>query len=275
MMQCLSWGRRSNAAFLAGLFLATGVHAETQPGGFNCLIEPSQLVRLGSPVDGVLREVRVERGSPVQAGDIVARVSSEVKQATVDLLRLQAEETSSIAARVAQRDFTLLRLERARALLERQAIALGQVEELEAESDVRNAELAAAYTLQKIAEMELRRAEADLDRHSITSPITGVVSERILAPGEYVFQDREIATIAVLDPLHVEVFLPVAMYPSLSLGQRASIEPDLPGIAPRTATVVVIDSVFDATSNTFGVRLTIENEDRALPAGLRCKLRFD
>lgn len=275
MMRCLSWARPNRAGLVAIMVLAGSVAAEAQSGPYDCLIEPGRVVRLGSPVDGILREVQVDRGGRVRAGDVVARVDSRVEQATVDLLRLQAEETSTIAARTAQRDFARVRLDRARMLLDREAVPLNRVEELEAEFTVSEAELAAVRTAQRIARMELRRAQADLDRHVITSPVDGVVTERILSPGEYVFQDREIAEIAVLDPLRVEVFLPVAIYPELRLGQAATIEPDLPGIAPRTATIEVIDRVLDATSNTFGVRLTLDNDDRGLPAGLRCVLSFE
>jgi RND family efflux transporter MFP subunit len=257
------------------MVLAGATSAQAQTGVFDCLIEPGRLVRLGSPVDGILREVSVERGARVQEGAVVARVDSRVEQATVDLLRLQAEETSTIAARAAQRDFARVRLERARKLLDRDAVPLNRVEELEAEFTVSDAELAAVRTAQRIAKMELRRAQADLERHTITSPVDGVVTRRILSPGEYVFQDREIAEVAVLDPLRVEVFLPVAMYPELRIGQTARIDPDLPGAAPRIATVEVIDRVLDATSNTFGVRLTLDNADQGLPAGLRCDLSFE
>ena len=41
------------------------------------------------------------------------------------------------------------------------------------------------------------------------------------------------------------------------------------------ATVVVVDRVIDAASGTFGVRLLLANPDLALPAGLKCKIRFD
>jgi len=41
------------------------------------------------------------------------------------------------------------------------------------------------------------------------------------------------------------------------------------------ATVTVVDRVLDAASGTFGVRLTLPNPDLQLPAGIRCKVRFD
>ena len=36
----------------------------------------------------------------------------------------------------------------------------------------------------------------------------------------------------------------------------------------------VVDAVFDAASDTFGVRLELPNTDCRLPAGIKCKIRF-
>ncbi len=278
MMRCLLSVPRNRAAALLVALLASANYASAQTAAadelFDCLIEPGLLVRLESQVDGALREVGVDRGSLVRAGDVIARVDSGFEEATVDLLRVRADDASSIEARLAQKEFANVRLERANQLLEREAIPRGQVEELEAAFKISEAELAAARKAQEIAVMELRRAEADLHRYRITSPIDGVVTQRFLSPGESVYQDREIAEVASLDPLHVEVFLPVAMFPGLQVGQTGSVMPGLPGATPRTATVDVIDSVLDPTSNTFGVRLSLANEDLALPAGLRCQLSF-
>jgi hypothetical protein len=42
-----------------------------------------------------------------------------------------------------------------------------------------------------------------------------------------------------------------------------------------TATVTVVDQVFDAASGTFGVRFDLPNPDGSLPAGQRCRVTFD
>jgi multidrug efflux pump subunit AcrA (membrane-fusion protein) len=36
----------------------------------------------------------------------------------------------------------------------------------------------------------------------------------------------------------------------------------------------VVDKVIDAASNTFGVRLELENPDYAIPGGIRCNINF-
>ena len=41
------------------------------------------------------------------------------------------------------------------------------------------------------------------------------------------------------------------------------------------ATVALIDPMGDAGSGTFGVRLTLPNQDQTIPAGRKCRVRLD
>jgi hypothetical protein len=40
------------------------------------------------------------------------------------------------------------------------------------------------------------------------------------------------------------------------------------------AKITVVDSVFDAASGTFGVRLEMKNRKAAIPGGIRCQVEF-
>jgi multidrug efflux pump subunit AcrA (membrane-fusion protein) len=51
--------------------------------------------------------------------------------------------------------------------------------------------------------------------------------------------------------------------------------PEAPVGGRHAATVAVVDRVVDAASGTFGIRLLLPNPDLALPAGLRCRVRFE
>ena len=81
-------------------------------------------------------------------------------------------------------------------------------------------------------------------------------------------------TIAEVNPLYVEVFMPVSEYKAVQPGMPASVSPELPIGGNFDAEVAVVDNVFDAASRTFRVRLVLPNADHALPAGLRCTVRF-
>ena len=81
-------------------------------------------------------------------------------------------------------------------------------------------------------------------------------------------------TIAQINPLNVEVFVPVALYGTIKIGMEAIVSGEQPVGGQHTATVDVVDPLIDARSGTFGVRLLLPNPTYKIPAGLRCKIEF-
>jgi multidrug efflux pump subunit AcrA (membrane-fusion protein) len=58
-------------------------------------------------------------------------------------------------------------------------------------------------------------------------------------------------------------------------GNTAEVLPESPVGGVHPAKVTVVDRVVDAASGTFGVRLEVPNPNYRLPAGLKCKARFN
>lgn len=217
-----------------------------QGAGHECLITPYRVAAVGSSASGVLEAVEVERGDRVRAGDVIARLRSGVERAAVDLAKARAE-------------FEQRRVARNEDLGEDELISEHDRDEMLTQSLIANLELAEANEL--------------LEMRTIRSPLTGVVVERSHSPGELV-QESPIATVAQIDPLNVEVVLPVALFGSIAVGDAARVLPAEPVGGDFAAKVVIVDQVIDAASGTFGVRLELPNQDFALPAGLQCRVRF-
>jgi len=93
-------------------------------------------------------------------------------------------------------------------------------------------------------------------------------------PGEYIFEQTHVMTLAQIDPLNVEVFVPTTLFSTIKVGQRASVTPLLPDGREYQASVKIVDRVFDAASGTFGVRLEMPNPGHKLPSGVKCKIQF-
>lgn len=79
---------------------------------------------------------------------------------------------------------------------------------------------------------------------------------------------------AQLNPLRVEVIVPVSWLGKVSVGAQAEILPEAPMNSVHVARVTVVDPVVDAASGTVGIRLELPNPEYSLPAGLKCKVRF-
>lgn len=215
-------------------------------GELECLVEPFMTVNVGSPVDGVLEQVAVNRGDRVRKGQVVAKLQAGVEAAAVSLTEARLE-------------FVRRRLARIDSLLEKQLISAQESDELATEV--------------KLREEELKKDQEALKLRTIFSPIDGVVVERRLAPGELVRAEKSVVLrLAQINPLNVEVIAPARLFGSVRVGMagQVSLAPFFPGTFQ--AKVVVVDKVIDAASGTMGVRLQLPNPEHKIPAGIKCSV---
>jgi membrane fusion protein (multidrug efflux system) len=266
--------RRAVIALAAALLQLSATQLYAQEDSYNCVMEAKSTIELQSAEDGLLDRVLVGRGQRVKAGEIVARLESKQEALTTQRARLRAEAETGIDAAKAQNEFRRKEAERLEDL--RSTNAIPERDYVTAVVESRLAEIAVETAVMEhdIAKLEYEQARSRLERRSIRSPVDGVIVDVTMFPGEYVHEQVTVMTIAEIDPLHVEVFIPVSEYRTVQPGMPAKVSPELPIGGNFDAKVAVVDNVFDAASRTFRVRLVLPNADYALPAGLRCTVRF-
>lgn len=243
--------------------------------GFDCIARPNDVTELASPEQGVLTEILVGRGDAVAQGQVVAQLDSELQQSAVELVRLRAENGAPIAAAQARLKFRQSAFNRMTALRERNAASQAMLEEAEVELELVRSELKMAMAERRLAEAELAQSELLLSRRHLVAPFDSVVVEVTASPGEYVHEEAPVVTLAQLDPLRIEAYLPIRYAPDVALGNEAEITFPPPIDVRRLAMVSAIDRVFDAASGTFGIQLDVANPDQSLPGQIRCRLRFE
>jgi RND family efflux transporter MFP subunit len=239
----------------------------------DCLIEPSQVVRVNSGVEGIIQAVYVERGDDVRRGQVVAQLRDDVDRAAAAAAQARASNVHTVQAAESRAGY----LESVRQRNEQisQFLSRDQVEEAQANARAAREERQAAAEDQRVARLEYSQSQRIMAEKTVRSPVSGVVVERAMSPGEYRGPDAShILTIAQVDPLHVEVFAPIAQLAAVKLGDQITIVPEEPVGGKYLATVKVVDRVFDAASGTFGMRLELPNPGNRLPAGLRCRIEF-
>lgn len=253
------------------IILGAGPAPAAQPLG--CLIEPQQVAEVGTPVIGVVEELRVERGEPVLKGQILALLRGEVERASVGVASSRAQAEADVHGARANLSFARQKLDRAQDLLTKHFISQQGLDQARAEFEVAQQKLAQALEQRRIARNELGLAAAQLAQRSIRSPFDGVVAERYVSVGERV-DEKPLFRLAKVDPLKVQVVVPAALYGKILSGARARVQPQLPQASAVSAQVTRVDQIIDAPSNTFRVQLALPNPDLALPAGLRCEVDF-
>jgi RND family efflux transporter MFP subunit len=266
----------SGLALALALALAVATPAPAQDALpdrlYDCVATPSKTVKLGSAETGLLAELAISRGDQVTAGQEVARLESSVEEANVRLAATEADAGEAIASQQQRLDVALATLERSRALLESGSVTRSRIDELEAAVEITKLDLAAERRKAKVAAQELSRQQAMLDRLTIHAPISGIVTDVDIHVGEFVRQDTVVATIVSTDPLLVDAYLPTELWESTQVGSTVAVELDRPKTTRIEGSIVVVDSVFDTASATFGVRVELPNPGGAIPGGQRCRL---
>ncbi|MGD8908750.1 MAG: hypothetical protein PVI92_05330, partial [Chromatiales bacterium] len=152
----------------------------------DCVIEPSEIVDVGSAVPGLVESIRVDRSDMVKQGMVLANLQSSVERATLDLAKVRAQFNTAIELRQENAAFGYLTQKRNQALLHKAAISMQDMDQLMTETRIAELQVKQEKENKRIAALEFLRAQALLDQRTIHSPVDGVVMERFKSVGEYV-----------------------------------------------------------------------------------------
>ena len=126
------------------------------------------------------------------------------------------------------------------------------------------------------ADVAMRMAEQAMQDMSLRAPFAGVVTKVMAEEGMYLttMPPSPIFILADTSALEVRVPIPERMLASIRLGTPVTII--LPSInVERQAKVDRIPEVIDSLTRSAEAVIRIDNRDRALPAGLYARARFN
>ncbi len=260
---------------------AISTMAQAQPRAlsdtaYDCLVDANAKIKLGAAVPGLIQKMHADRGDKVKAGDLLVELEASVENAQLLVALSRARNDQLVQAARARVKFTAQSADRIVRLKQTNpgAVSAVQFDDATAQAEIAAFNLREAELNLEAAALEVEKAKSVLDQKRIASPVNGVVVERTMQPGEYRNEQGTFMTLAEIDPLQVEVYVPVAYYGQTAPGTRAEVTLDAPLNSRHEAKVTVVDQVLDTASGTFGVRLTLPNPDLSIPAGLRCHIRF-
>lgn len=243
----------------------------------DCLIEPTQVIELASPVSGLVENTFVKRADAVKKGQIVAILESGAETALVALDRFKSEQIGPLEAAQNKIDFAKKKYARRQQMANEHLMSAQDSDD--AEADLRNAEseLKIAIENRKIANLEYQQHSQSLKLRTLRSPFNGVVVDQLAYPGEVVepgSAKKAIYKLAQLDPLRVHVVLPKSTFGKVFSGMPVDVSPDIPSPKNYSARVKSVDRVIDAASGSFVVLLELPNPQLDIPVGTQCKASF-
>ncbi len=192
-------------------------------------------------VGGEVRQIFVEEGDEVGAGQVLARLDG-------DRLRLQVAESEAQLMKL-KRDYA-----RNRDLKDKSLISEGDFEKIQYEMEALEAS-------NNLAKLELSYTE-------IRSPIDGVISERFIKVGNTIDVNDRAFQVTSLEPLVAYLHVPEREYRRLAADQTATIQVDaLPDLA-FTGTVARVSPIVDPGTGTFKLTIEVTDPSRRLKPGM-------
>jgi len=158
-------------------------------------------------------EMKVDEGDPVEAGQLLARLDTDRLQTAVD--RSQAE----LAAAKAEAHAAKLNYERIKSLARRKLASKAEADVAEANNRAASAHVAAAAAV-------LTQSKQALKDANLYAPVSGVIRERIVEPGDFVTPQSPIYTLALTNPVWVRTYLPESYLGQVKPGTVALITTD-------------------------------------------------
>jgi membrane fusion protein (multidrug efflux system) len=213
-------------------------HTLNQTLPINGTIKATQLAAIKAKVSGDITQVFVKEGEAVKSGQILAQID------TAELASRVAEREANLNQSQAQLAMADRSLSNNKALVEKGFISTSALETSQDTLAVNRAQVRAI-------QQQLVQARKTLKDAAVTSPMDGVITEKLVSAGEKVSPDIKLFSVVQPNSLEFEA--------ALNPQDAAQLKPGVPlqlsgaGIEAVTATVVRINAAVNSGSRTVSI----------------------
>ena len=261
------------------------------------LLSPDQ-ARVSSEVAGIVRDVPVQLGSEVRAGDVLVRLEPRELQLALDraesaLRQVEAqlgidrtqdkqpppdEQVALVRQAAANRDDARSTFKRAEQLNGRGLMSKVDYDTADTRLKVAEANYQAALENARSlkAQLQDRRASFELAQKKVAdavvrAPVAGSVSERLVQPGEYIRENTPVAMIVQMNPLKLKTAIQERHAGVIRPGQLVQFSVEAFPDRMFVGKIAYVSPAVDQATRTFPVEAMVENADRVLKPGFFAK----
>jgi RND family efflux transporter MFP subunit len=253
-------------------------------------------VRVSSEVDGIVKDVLIEIGQEVKAGQVIVQIEPRELQFAMDRAESALKQTeaqlgigeggeippddqvAAVRTAAANRDDARAQMARAQELNNRGLTSKADLDTAQTRVKVTEAQYQTALDNARSTKASLqdRRAAYELAKKKVAdaqirAPVSGAIAERTAQRGEYIRANTLVGTIVQLSPLKLK-----------SSVQEKNLTLIKPGLPVRfsvesypnevfTGRIANISPSIDQTTRTFPIEILVENSSRKLRPGFFSK----
>jgi HlyD family secretion protein len=246
------------------------------------IVQPVEVVQVGTQVTGVVMKLFADFNSKVTKGEVIAQIDpaiyeTAVAQSNANLLRSQSE-VERVKANLMLAEKELLR---AQELEKRDLISKSELDTAQSNRDSLIAQIKSAEASVEQSRSALKTSQVNLDYTTISSPIDGVVISRNVDEGQTVvanYSAQVIYNIAQdLKKVKVEATIPEADIGKISVGQPVTFTVDAYQDMEFSGSVIQVRLSPTTVQNvvTYTVIIHADNEKEKLLPGMTANMTFE
>jgi RND family efflux transporter MFP subunit len=238
---------------------------------------------VSAKITGKVREVRIEEGQHVAAGEILATLDDSEARVEVDLRRAQVAAAHAQQAQAdaesanAHREFV-----RAQELADKKLISVAALDTARSQNEALQAWASSQKSAVRVADESLKAAQVQLDNTIVRAPFTGVVTVKAAQPGEMISPISAgggsirtgIGTIVDMDSLEIQVDVSEAYINRVQPEQKVEAVLNAYPDWRIPANVIAIVPTADRSKATVKVRIALGTKDPRIVPEMGVRVAF-
>jgi HlyD family secretion protein len=241
-------------------------------------IQPVVFVKISPEVSGEITELPVKEGQDVKKGDLLFKIKPDTYLAlrNISEANYKGAQAQNLLSK-ANLEKAMAEYKRGEELYQNKLISDSQFLDYKTSADIAKASYESSTHQMDNAKAALARAEEDLSKTVVSSPLTGTISKLNSQLGERVvgtatYQGTEVMTIADLNDMEARVDIGEIDIVLISIGQKARLEVDAFRDRKFTGKVTEIANTAKSTgvgsqqeATKFEVRIRVQEKEAFRP----------
>ncbi|UCD30160.1 MAG: efflux RND transporter periplasmic adaptor subunit [Planctomycetota bacterium] len=223
---------------------------------------------------GRIERIEVKEGILVKKDDLLVALDDGLQRIRTEIAKARSQFTLDIKRAQTRMEEAQRELERFIDLASRDIASKKELNQTKLISDITSIEYKIAEFEHEQAIREYQQQKLLLEQRYIRAPFNGYVSKLLRHLGENVEEHEDILTLVQLNPLVVLIDCPLKLAYQIRIGDKVPVRPVDSHWLPRIGEVILVDRVANPGSQTFKVKLLVDNEDSSWIAGLKVEVDF-
>ena len=247
---------------------------------------------------GRVVEIPIERGTRVQQGTLLARISAtetsaQLQEAEANAAQIEsrlgltpgqpfeAKQVPDVMNAKASLDWAEAEFNRIRSLLDQKVVSQSEFDQRRTQVEAARQQYQVAlnsaqqsYRLLEAAHARITLARKAVADTSVRAPFAGLVAERVVSVGDYVTRGTRVATVVRVDPLRLELTVPEQSVSLVKVGLPVKLTVDAYTNEEFDARIRFVSPSLRADQRALTVEALASNADGRLKPGMFATARI-